>query len=62
LQWDVKKLQGELFQHLKAESETALVIVEGVFLQRAEWQDYLNYVVYLKCSKEERFKRESQET
>ncbi|SFK20380.1 uridine kinase [Halobacillus dabanensis] len=62
LQWDVKRLQEELFQHLRKESEKALVIIEGVFLQRAEWRDYLDYVVYLKCSKVERFNRESQET
>ena len=62
LQWEVKRLQKELFQHMREESERALVIVEGVFLQRAEWRNYLDYVVYLKCSKEERFNRESQVT
>nr|WP_181350301.1 AAA family ATPase [Thalassobacillus sp. CUG 92003] len=62
LQWDVEKLQRELFQNLRGESEGALIIVEGVFLQRKEWRDYIDYVVYLKCSKEERFNRESQDT
>lgn len=37
----------------------ALVIVEGVFLQRREWQGYFDKVVYLACSRNTRFYREA---
>lgn len=37
----------------------ALIIVEGVFLQRAEWKGYFDKVIYLKCSRSTRFYREA---
>ncbi|MBD3918620.1 AAA family ATPase [Paenibacillus sp. PR3] len=40
-------------------SSDCILIVEGVFLQRAEWRDYFDFVVYLDCPREKRFERES---
>ncbi|NWK69326.1 hypothetical protein HWX41_09580 [Bacillus paramycoides] len=39
-----------------------VIIVEGVFLQRKEWREFFHYMVYLACSRETRFLRESEET
>ncbi|OFD41892.1 kinase [Bacillus mycoides] len=39
-----------------------VIIVEGVFLQRKEWRNSFHYMVYLDCSRETRFLRESEET
>ncbi|MED0982150.1 kinase [Bacillus paramycoides] len=39
-----------------------VIIVEGVFLQRKEWREFFHYMVYLDCSRETRFLRESEET
>lgn len=39
-----------------------VIVVEGVFLQRKEWRDFFHYMVYLDCSRETRFLRESKET
>ncbi|OQR57120.1 kinase [Bacillus sp. CDB3] len=39
-----------------------VIIVEGVFLQRKEWRNFFYYMVYLDCSRETRFLRESEET
>ncbi|CAH2464082.1 MULTISPECIES: kinase [Bacillus] len=39
-----------------------VIIVEGVFLQRKEWRNFFHYMVYLDCSRETRFLRESPET
>ncbi|WP_242273745.1 kinase [Bacillus cereus group sp. BfR-BA-01310] len=39
-----------------------VIIVEGVFLQRKEWREFFHYLVYLDCSRETRFLRESVET
>ncbi|MGE7867272.1 kinase [Bacillus paramycoides] len=38
-----------------------VIIVEGVFLQRKEWREFFHYMVYLACSRETRFLRESVE-
>jgi uridine kinase len=37
-----------------------VVIVEGVFLQRNEWREFFDYLVYLDCPRETRFTRESE--
>lgn len=37
-----------------------VVIIEGVFLQRTEWREFFDYVVYLECSRETRFSREGE--
>lgn len=42
--------------------ENGLIIIEGVFLQRKEWQDFYDYMIYLDCSREERLSREQQVT
>ena len=42
--------------------DTCLIIIEGVFLQRKEWRSYYDYIIYLDCSREERFNRERIDT
>ncbi|KRF20178.1 kinase [Paenibacillus sp. Soil787] len=39
-----------------------IVIVEGVFLQRKEWREFFDFVVYLDCPRQTRFERESAKT
>jgi len=39
-----------------------VIIIEGVFIQRSEWRNYLDYVIYLDCSRENRFLREGKNT
>ncbi|ABY44002.1 uridine kinase [Bacillus mycoides KBAB4] len=39
-----------------------VIVVEGVFLQRIEWREFFHYMVYLDCSRQTRFLRESVET
>jgi uridine kinase len=39
--------------------DTCLIIIEGVFLQRKEWRHFYDYMIYLECSREKRFNRES---
>ncbi|TMU85038.1 hypothetical protein FGG79_14170 [Bacillus sp. BHET2] len=39
-----------------------VIIVEGVFLQREKWRAFFDKVVYLDCTREQRFMRESQAT
>ena len=80
LQWDVSRLERELFRPL-TEGVTKLVlprydqerdviteqvvdvssahtvVVEGIFLQRPEWQPYFDYVIYLDCPREVRYER-----
>ncbi|KFM98857.1 hypothetical protein D0U04_14430 [Bacillus clarus] len=71
-----RKLQGENQLHLlfyKDETDShqmreitipnlSIIVIEGVFLQRKEWRDYFHYMVYLDCSREKRFLRESEDT
>lgn len=42
--------------------DTCLIIIEGVFLQRKEWRNYFDFIIFLDCVREERFNRESVET
>jgi uridine kinase len=42
--------------------DEGVIVIEGVFLQREEWRDFFDYVVYLDCPRETRFLRESKET
>lgn len=37
-----------------------LIIIEGVFLQRDEWKDFYNQILFLDCPREKRFARESE--
>ncbi|WP_345239205.1 kinase [Pontibacillus salipaludis] len=39
-----------------------VVVVEGVFLQRNAWREYLDYVFYIDCPRKTRFSRESEHT
>ncbi|MEY8347949.1 kinase [Bacillus cereus] len=39
-----------------------VIVIEGVFLQRKEWREHFDYMVYLDCPREQRFLRESEET
>ncbi|WP_312099290.1 kinase [Niallia sp.] len=41
---------------------TDLIIIEGVFLQRKEWRNSFDFILYLDCPKETRFARETKET
>jgi uridine kinase len=41
---------------------TDVIIMEGVFLQRTEWRDFFDFILYLDCPKETRFARERKET
>ncbi|MGF3103030.1 hypothetical protein [Rossellomorea sp. DUT-2] len=34
-----------------------IVILEGVFLQRKEWRSYFDFMIFLNCTQELRFKR-----
>ncbi|MGV3465074.1 MAG: kinase [Heyndrickxia sp.] len=43
-------------------SDTCLIIVEGVFLQRIEWRSYFDYMIYLDCPRETRFMREKEDS
>lgn len=36
-----------------------IVIVEGVFLQRQEWREFFDFVIYLDCPRDKRFEREA---
>jgi uridine kinase len=42
--------------------DTCLIIIEGVFLQRSEWRTFFDYMIYLDCPRDKRFKRESDST
>jgi uridine kinase len=53
---DTHKLQKTSIPH------TCLIIIEGVFLQRKEWRNFYDLIVYLDCPREKRFHRESEET
>ncbi|MCR8848184.1 kinase [Rossellomorea sp. SC111] len=42
--------------------KTGLIVIEGVFLQRKEWQGFFDKVLFLDCSQERRFMRETKTT
>ncbi|WP_420489765.1 kinase [Neobacillus drentensis] len=42
--------------------DSCVVIIEGVFLQRKEWSNYYDFLLYLDCPREKRFLRESSST
>ncbi|MDX8360742.1 kinase [Cytobacillus sp. IB215316] len=42
--------------------KNCVIIIEGVFLQRYEWREFYDYVVYLDCPRDHRFLRESTNT
>lgn len=80
LQWDIKRLETELFKKINAKSKTltlpfydksadtistqqikvslnTICIIEGIFLQRKEWRDYFDYVIFIDCPRELRVER-----
>ncbi|KPB06291.1 kinase [Bacillus sp. CHD6a] len=42
--------------------KAGLIVIEGVFLQRKEWKNFYNEIIYLNCSREKRFGRELEAT
>ncbi|MGZ4107245.1 MAG: kinase [Tumebacillaceae bacterium] len=40
--------------------ENGILLIEGVYLQRPEWRDFLDYLVYLDCPRDTRFERVTQ--
>ncbi|QQE77072.1 kinase [Alicyclobacillus sp. SO9] len=40
----------------------AIVMIEGVFLQREEWRRFFDFVIYVDCPRTTRFERESPRT
>lgn len=42
--------------------QECLIIIEGVFLQREQWRNFFDLLVYLDCPREKRYERESLET
>ncbi|MBT2680114.1 AAA family ATPase [Bacillus sp. ISL-35] len=39
-----------------------VVLVEGIFLQRKEWKEYLDYTIFIDCPRHIRFERENART
>ncbi|WP_449619887.1 kinase [Robertmurraya sp. Marseille-Q9965] len=42
--------------------DTCVIIIEGVFLQRKDWREFYDIMIYLESSREIRFSRESEST
>lgn len=40
----------------------SIIIIEGVFLQRPEWKQYLDYTIFVESPREIRFSRESNQS
>ncbi|MDN7240236.1 AAA family ATPase [Planococcus sp. N028] len=61
LQWDIANLSAELFGKLqqgkKKIAPDTIVLIEGVFLQRTEWQDFYDFFLYVDCPRELRYER-----
>ncbi|NOU86247.1 hypothetical protein GC102_10735 [Paenibacillus sp. LMG 31460] len=49
----------EIIQRTVVIPHDCIIIVEGVFLQRKEWREFFDFVVYLDCPRQTRFERES---
>lgn len=57
--------QDEFDTHIETKvvlTENGIILIEGVFLQREEWKRFFDFMMYLDCPREVRFKRESIET
>jgi uridine kinase len=48
----------QVWRDLKLPS-CGVILIEGVFLQRKEWRDYFDTIIYLECERQVRFSRES---
>ncbi|ULT54431.1 hypothetical protein L1999_14740 [Neobacillus drentensis] len=42
--------------------DTCVIIIDGVFLQRKEWRNFYDIIIYLDSSREKRFNRENEAT
>jgi uridine kinase len=51
----------QVWRDLKLPS-CGVILIEGIFLQREEWRDYFDTIIYLECEREVRFSRESKST
>ncbi|WP_078380731.1 kinase [Sutcliffiella halmapala] len=40
--------------------DTCVIIIEGVFLQRKEWRNFYDIIIFLESSRQKRFNRESE--
>ncbi|SEQ96042.1 kinase [Piscibacillus halophilus] len=47
----------QIYQEKINLDSSSIVIIEGIFLQRDEWREYLDYVCYLDCPRDIRFDR-----
>ncbi|MBS8263621.1 hypothetical protein DYI25_04080 [Mesobacillus boroniphilus] len=50
-----------VYKNLKLAGKNVFV-VEGIFLQRAEWEPFFDYTVFIDCPRDIRFARESSQT
>lgn len=61
LQWDVENLKKETFEklhHFQVDATIdAIVLIEGIFLQRMEWRNFYDFILFVDCPRETRFKR-----
>jgi uridine kinase len=48
------------FQKTVEMERECIVLIEGVFLQRSEWRSFFDFVAYLDCPRDVRFRRESE--
>jgi uridine kinase len=52
----------EHYDHIVSIPDPCVFIIEGVFLQRPEWREFFDFLVYLECPRGKRFSRESDST
>jgi uridine kinase len=52
----------EVIQRTVVIPSDCIIIVEGVFLQRNEWREFFDFVMYLNCPRLTRFERENANT
>ncbi|MCP8616304.1 kinase [Salirhabdus salicampi] len=38
-------------------TDTSIVMIEGIFLQRKEWREYFDFVIYVDCPRKVKYKR-----
>jgi len=51
------KTHDQIQNRVLSLSNYNLIIIEGVFLQRTEWRQFFDYLIYLNCNKETRYDR-----
>ena len=52
------KDQDSIYEHISNLSPKSIIIIEGVFLQRIEWKEFFDYIIFIDCPREQRFERE----